>query len=125
MLSKNLLSILFSCIAALVLTTLFNQFPRLHSPNAYYSILYFAVTCLILNFVYGWNAKAKSFSDLLFAGLIIRLLLALIVVLIYSVSFRPDFAHFAIHFICHYILFTIFEIRYLLQLIKNNQPNRP
>lgn len=120
MLSKNMISIFLSCAFAFVLTSVFNQFKFLYSGNAYYSIVYFAFTCLILNFVYAFNAKSKTFSDLLFAGIIIRLLLALVVVLIYAIKFRPDFRYFAIHFICHYILFTIFEIRYLFQLIKNN-----
>jgi hypothetical protein len=124
MLLKNLLSILYSVAAALLLTVLFNLSAKLHSPTAYYGILYFGATCFILNIVYAVNAKSKSFSDLLFAGIIIRLLLALIVILIYAVLFKADFAHFAIHFICHYILFTIFEIRYLLQLIRTNSTKR-
>lgn len=124
MLSKNLLSIFYSATSALVLTLLFNLSPKLHSGTAWYSVVYYIITCFILNLVYSANSKSKSFSDLLFAGIIIRLLLALIVILVYAVLFKTDFAHFAIHFICHYILFTIFEIRYLVQLIKNNSSKR-
>jgi hypothetical protein len=48
-------------------------------------------------------------------------LMALVVILIFSFS-KKDFFSFALHFISHYIVFTIFEIRYILLLLKNKTP---
>lgn len=122
---KNLLSVLFPALASLLVSFAFNETARLASPNGYYSVVYFAVMCFLFNILYALNSKTKSFSDLLFAGIIIRLLMALIVILVYAIKLKSDFSHFAIHFVCHYILFTIFEIRYLLQLIRNNSHQQP
>jgi cobalamin biosynthesis protein CobD/CbiB len=87
-----------------------------------HSIIYFSVVCFVLNTVYTSKSKSKTFTELLLIGLVIKFLLAFIVIIIYSIVNKPNFFYFSIHFISHYILFTIFEIRYLLQLIKINQP---
>jgi len=47
-----------------------------------------------------------------------RLLVCMVGLLIYKVCDKQNFTHFAVHFMLHYILFTVFEIRYLLNYIK-------
>ncbi len=117
---KNILSLFVSALIAAALSWLLNSYTSLHSGHWLYSLLYFTGFCFIMNLAYTWQAPQKSFSQLLFAGIIIKLLLALIILLLYSVKAPAGFFNFSVHFMGHYILFTIFEIRYLLQLIKNN-----
>lgn len=121
MILKNLISVLIPTLLGSALSLGLNQSGRLETPNAWYSLLYFVLTCFVFNLVYVHQSRSKSFSDLLFAGIIIRLLTALVVILLYVLFLRSDFSHFAIHFVCHYILFTIFEIRFLISLIRNTQ----
>jgi len=54
---------------------------------------------------------------MLFAGIIVKLLMAMIIVLIFYFQKILSLA-FALHFVAQYIMFTIFEIKYLLPLIK-------
>ena len=119
MILKNLISVLIPTLLGSALSLGLNQLEDLRTPNSCYSLIYFALTCFVFNLVYTHQSWSKSFSDLLFAGIIIRLLSALVVILIYALFQRVDFARFAIHFVCHYVLFTIFEIRFLISLIRN------
>ena len=118
---KNLGSVFFSGLFAFILSLLLNHYSHLVSKHYQYSIMYFSIVCFVLNTIYAVKSKSKTFTELLLAGLVIKFLLAFIVIIIYSIIDKPNFFYFSIHFISHYILFTIFEIRYLLQLIKINQ----
>jgi hypothetical protein len=120
MLLKNLISIFFPALLAATLSFVLNRYTALQTAHWEYSILYFAVACFGFNLVYTARALKPAFAQLLLGGIVIKLLLALVIVVICSFLFRTDFFSFSIHFISHYVLFTIFEIRYLLPLIKNN-----
>jgi len=77
------------------------------------------VLTFILNLVYAKQAGSENFTQLMIAAIVIKLLQALVIILVYSLVFeKKGFFGFAVHFIIQYILFTIFEIRYLLHLIK-------
>lgn len=120
MVIKNISSVLFASLLASLVSLLLQRYSILVTPHWPYSIIYFALLCFIFNLVYASRAGTAAFSELLLGGIVIKLLLALIIVLLYSFKLRAGFLSFAIHFIIHYVLFTIFEIRYLLQLIKSN-----
>jgi hypothetical protein len=121
MVFKNFFSILiaallsFVCSLALVrLFLLDNNFWQL-------SIVYFSVLYFSMNLYYASKVNSDEFTQQLLGGIVIKLLMALVVILIFSFS-KKDFFSFALHFISHYILFTIFEIRYILLLLKNKAP---
>jgi hypothetical protein len=120
MLLKNLISILIPALLAAVLSFLLNSYSTLQTRHWAYSILYFTMICFGSNLVYAARALKPAFAQLLLGGIVIKLLLALVVIVICSFLLAMGFFPFAIHFILHYVLFTIFEIRYLLPLIKNN-----
>jgi voltage-gated potassium channel Kch len=120
MLLKNLASIFIPAILASALSFLLNTYSTLQTQHWIYSILYFTVVCFGFNLVYTARALKPAFAQLLLGSIVIKLLLALVVIVICSFLLKVDFFPFAIHFILHYVLFTIFEIRYLLPLIKNN-----
>jgi hypothetical protein len=95
----------------------------LHSKHWHFGLAYFMLLTFILNLIYARQAGSENFTQLMITAIVIKFLMALVIILIYSFQ-KKDFFAFAIHFIMQYILFTIFEIRYLLQLIKTqNQTN--
>lgn len=119
-LRNNVLSIVWPTLLACAFSWLMNACGLLYSHEAWFSIIYFVCSCFLFNLIYSFNRRKGNFSDLLFAGIIIRLLLALTILLVYGLLRRHDLLHFAAHFVTHYILFTIFEIRFLIWLIKLN-----
>lgn len=116
---KNLSALFFPLIIAVPLSLILNYFTPLVSKNWHYSLVFLSLLCFILNLIYARYSASKTFTQLLLAGIVIKLLAGFTVVLVYSLIDRPGFLSFSIHFIGHYILFTIFEIRYLLFLIKH------
>jgi len=79
-----------------------------------------------MNLFYAYQSGSAEFTQILLGGIVVKLLLALVIILIFSFR-KSEFLTFALHFIPHYILFTIFEIRYLLPLVKKNNlsKNKP
>jgi len=120
MLLKNIISLLIPAALALGASYLLNTFTTLISPYTNYALLFFLLVCFILNIMQTRHAHSDSLSGLLIAGIVIKMLLSFTVIIVYSFIDHPRLFAFAIHFILYYILFTVFEIRYLLQLIKNN-----
>lgn len=118
MLGKNLGSVLWPAILGLLLSLSLNHFTDVYSAHAAYSLVYFCATCFVFNLVYAARRRQPNFSDLLFGGIVVRLLLALVIVLVYGLLLRSALRNFAAHFVGHYILFTIFEIRFLIWLIR-------
>lgn len=121
MLLKNIISIIVPGSLAVVISFVLNAYTPLSFYNTGYGLLFFVAVCFILNGVYAFNARSKAFTELLMAGIVIKLLLSLIAIVIYSVVDYNGLRNFAIHFMIYYILFTIFEIRYLLYIIKTHQ----
>lgn len=118
---KNLVSILIPAVLSLLASSLLNAYTTISSANTLYGLLFFCGICFILNLFYALNARSKALTELLFAGIVIKLLLALSVIVIYSVMNYAGLFSFSLHFMLYYILFTVFEIRYLSGLIKANQ----
>lgn len=117
---KNMFSVFIPATLSVLLSLILNHFSPIRSENWMYGLLFLFVLCIILNLIYTFRSGAENFTELLIVAIVIKLLLALIVIVGYSFLDKPGFFNFSLHFILHYILFTIFEIRYLLYLIKKN-----
>lgn len=117
---RNLLALVYASILSISLSLLLNKYSAFVSVNWLYGLLFLIVFCFALNLVYAYNAGSKTYTELLITSIVIKLLVALIVIVVYSFINASDFFNFSIHFILHYVLFTIFEIRYLLFIIKSN-----
>ena len=118
MLIKNILSIILSSVFALSVSFYLNLYTSFKSQNFVFALLFFSIICFILNIIYFKYKKSKTFTELILVSISIKLLLSFIGIFIYSVFYPTGFFAFSIHFLCYYILFTIFEIGYLLRLIK-------
>jgi hypothetical protein len=117
---RNLLALVYASILSISLSLLLNKYSAFVSVNWLYGLLFLIAFCFALNLVYAYNAGSKTYTELLITSIVIKLLVALIVIVVYSFINASDFFNFSIHFILHYVLFTIFEIRYLLFIIKSN-----
>ena len=87
------------------------------------SVLFYALVFLILNVVYNLKRNEGEFTQLLLATIIVKLLLALTLILVYKVIDPSHVFNFAMHFLIHYLVFTVFEMYYILKLIKSKQKN--
>lgn len=123
MILKNLLSILLSVVLCFILVFVLQYF-EFCSLNSIYGIGFLSVLFLILNFLYLFFRNKESFSQLMLVGITVKLLLSLSLIALYSFFYKGDFFQFAIIFVINYVIFTIFEIRFLLQLIKNTNLNK-
>lgn len=121
MLSKNLVSVFIPmCLTAAISFTLnFNS--GLYNNLWFYSIIYFAIFCFGFNLIYEAKKNNPDFTGILIVGIVVKLLMAFVIVFLCSILAHAIFFAFSIHFIIQYVLFTIFEIRYLLYLIKYNK----
>ncbi|PBQ33630.1 hypothetical protein CNR22_18220 [Sphingobacteriaceae bacterium] len=115
---RNLLTVLYTSLLCIFLSLALNGLSSLVSKNWYLGLSFFALLSIILNFLYSHKAGKEGFTELLLGTVVVKLLFALVFILAYSVIDNPGFYTFSIHFILHYILFTVFEIRYLLHIIK-------
>jgi hypothetical protein len=103
---------------------LLDSFTPLRTRHWHWSLTFLAVYCLTANILYVRTARRDTFTSQLMAAIVIKLLAGLTVIVLYRVFFHKDFPAFSIHFILHYILFTVFEIRYLLFIVKK-QTSQP
>lgn len=116
---RNLIHIAGASLLCTGLSGLFNFSGFLVSHDWAMSLLFFAALTCILNVVYSLNAGTDGFTQFIIGAIVVKLLLSLTAILLCSFAFeKQDFFHFAMHFVSHFILFMIFEIRYLLFLIK-------
>ena len=120
MLVKNIVASVVPSFLGVLLSLALNRYTVLLTSHWHLSLLYFCVTSFLFNLWYAYQASKTTFVQAMLVGIVIKLLLALILILIYSIICKQDFFNFSLHFISYYILFTIFEIRYLLHLIKIN-----
>lgn len=121
MLLKNLLCLIFSIGTSTAVSFLLNTSSTFFTSLWYMGILILLPFSFGLNLFFGFRSKDENFSQLLLGGIVIKMLVALISIVLYSLIDRPRFFAFSIHFIAQYILFTTFEIRYLLYIIKTRQ----
>lgn len=120
---KNLFNIFVSAVLSLLLSWCLVKFLHLNNQFWPLSLIYFIAVHFIINIIYSIFYKSPDFTQILFAGIIIKLLMAMIIVLIFSFQKNLSLA-FALHFVAQYIMFTIFEIRYLMPIIKLTDQNK-
>lgn len=118
MFTKNILSVFFPLVIAGLISWVLNNYTVINSPDWYFGILFFSIFCFTINIIYSKTAHPETFTQQLMVGIVIKLLLTLSCIILYKLFFTGNFFYFSIHFITHYILFTIFEIRYLLYIVK-------
>jgi hypothetical protein len=114
-LSAILISIGLSFIYSFILSLQLKQ----QSLAWWHSLVFFTGLFIVLNLLYFIKTDVRTFTGILLASGVIKFLLSCILVLIYFFTLKGGFFAFFLHFIGHYVLFTVFEMRYLLQLIKN------
>ncbi len=116
-LSFILISLGTSCIYSFLLTTLL----QVQWHYWWHSLIFFIVLFIVLTLIYSIKTDGKTYAGILLVSSIAKFVLSLVLLVIYWFTLKGGFFAFFLHFIGHYVLFTIFEIRYLLQLIKNQQ----
>ncbi|MDX2174355.1 MAG: hypothetical protein SFY56_14735 [Bacteroidota bacterium] len=120
---KSLPSILLALVIAVSSSLALNSTSVLICNTWWTSILFYTLVFLILNVIYNLKRNEEEFTQLLLATIIIKLLLALTFILVYKVIDSAHVFNFAMHFLIHYLIFTVFEMYYLLKLIKSKQKN--
>ncbi len=115
---KSLIYLFFSLLLTVIISYLLNNYTPLTNKNWWISLIFFGCIFLILNYIYNFKYRVETFSQLLLGSLIVKLLLALIIILIYRLLQKSTVYNFAMHFLIHYFVFTVFEMNYLLKLIK-------
>lgn len=118
---KGIVTILVCTILALAASWFINHFTKFNSVDYWLSLFIFISLFFILNLFYNYKTDFKSYSNLLLATISIKLFILLITIFLYSLFNKEGLFNFFIHFSAHYILFTVFEIRYLLYIIKKRQ----
>ena len=116
---KNLL---FLSILLLLLVFLCNRFlpEKIQSQHAYYLILYFIISTLLIHKAITKAAKKspQSLIRVYMASTAIRLFTSLIVIVIYGLLFRKQLIGFVLFFLPMYFIFLVFEVA---SLIKKNK----
>lgn len=115
---KSISTILISIGVSFIYSYILDSQLHQTSLQWWHSLLFFLCVFTAFNLLYFIKTDPKSFTGILLATGVIKLLLSIVMVLIYSFTLKGGFFAFFLHFIGHYVLFTVFEIRYLLQLIK-------
>ena len=118
---KSISAILISSGLSFIYSFLLNNQFQKESEVWWHSLVFFIGLFIVLNLIYFIKTDVATFTGILLSTGVLKFLLSLVMVLIYIFTLKGGFFAFFLHFIGHYVLFTIFEIRYLLQLIKTNQ----
>ena len=115
--SAILIAVGLSFIYSFLLNSQFNQL----SDMWWQSLSFFTILFIISILIYFIKTDGKTYAGILLASSIIKFILSTALIVIYLFTLKGGFLTFFIHFIGHYVLFTVFEMRYLLQLIKTKQ----
>lgn len=121
---NGICAIILPALLSAILSWLLNQYSPLVSTNWPLSLVFLITLTGILHLVYAFQTNSENFTQLLLGAIVVKLLLALGLVMIYKIRDYADFFNFSIQFILHYILFMIFEIRYLLRILKTQLPKQ-
>ncbi len=116
---KSISAILISIGVSFIYSYILDAQLHKTSPQWWHSLLFFTLISIAFNVAYFIKTDGKTFAGILLAAGVVKLVLSMIMVFIYSFTLKGGFFAFFLHFMGHYVLFTVFEIRYLLQLIKN------
>ncbi len=115
----------FSSLAIAIGTSyLLNKCTFYKTQNWHASIIFYSSVFLILNIVYNFKYSVQDITQLLLGSIVIKLLVAFIFILIYGILNKHTALFFSIHFIIHYLVFTVFEMYYLIKLIKEKTSKR-
>ncbi|MBA3665348.1 MAG: hypothetical protein H0W61_14210 [Bacteroidetes bacterium] len=124
MLLKGFVTLLISLILSVLSSLALSHFTKFYSENYWFSLALFTGLFFILNFFYSSRTDFKSHSNLLLGTISVKLFILLVAIFLYSLYDKKGFFSFFAHFSAHYILFTVFEIRYLLQIVNRKQANK-
>lgn len=121
MLLRNLLCLILSAATSGLLSWTLAASQVLPCDSWHLGLLILLPLGLLLNLVFTATSRSESFSQILLAGIVVKLLAALTAIVIYRILEPASFYCFSLHFITQYILFTIFEIRYLFYILKTRE----
>jgi len=124
MLTKNLISLALALIFNLFIS--FSVYFFLVIEYKYWLFVppVFLVIFFLLNLLSVYRSTKEDFTQFLLVSLAIKLLIALLTLLICAFLYREHFKGFSIHFVSAYIIFTVFEIRFLNQVIHSKSSNK-
>jgi cobalamin biosynthesis protein CobD/CbiB len=123
MLLKNIFAVFWPLVLGTIASTLFNHFHLYASIHWAWSLLFFGVISVLANAIYTFQSKAENFTEVILGGIVVRLIAGFFCIFLYALYRETTFISFAAHFLVHYVLFTIFEVRYLFFLIKQQSPH--
>ncbi len=116
---KNFVSVIIPAVLGFVFTYLFSFYQQVQIKHLAWAIAALATYCLIMNFIYAAMAGKSNFTGAMLVGSVLKLLFSFVAIFVYSILFPAFFSSFALQYIMIYLIFTLFEIRYLLYLIKH------
>lgn len=121
MILKSISAILISAGLSCLYSFFLNYFFNYELTLWWLSLIFFVVLSVIFTLLYSIRTDTKTFAGIMLSTGVAKFLLSCVLFFILSFTLKGGFLTFFIHFIGHYVLFTVFEIRYLLQLIKTKQ----
>src|SRR4051812_11916922 len=107
-----------SVLIAVALSLVANHLGFLVCALWFISLLFFTGLNVVLLVIYSLTRQSEDFTGILLGCLVAKLLLSLVTLLLFRVFANDPLLPFAIHFIVHFVVFTVFEIRYVLWLIR-------
>ncbi len=125
MLAKGFISTALALLFSAFISVSINFFTAVFFEHWYSISLVFLLFFSIYNFVYIQRSTKEEFTQFLLFSLAIKLLLAFFTLLLCAFLFRSIFSGFAFHFVSTYMVFTVFEIRFLNQLIHSKHNSNP
>lgn len=117
--AKGLVTTLFCTVISLTFSLILHYTYIAHNSDWWWSLIFF-ISLSILSLIRFFNFKsAQKNTEIILSVIIIKTILLFFAVFLYALYDKSHLISFSVHFILHYILFTIFEIRYLLNFIKH------
>ncbi|HQQ94220.1 MAG TPA: hypothetical protein PLQ93_06675 [Bacteroidia bacterium] len=83
-----------------------------------WTVLYFAAFVSVLYPLSMQRVKDKDFTAFLLFALSLKMILAFCIILLCAFLVRAWFGAFSAHFLAHFVVFTVFELVFLLKLIR-------
>lgn len=120
MIFKSLTSLALAVLLSLFISGSIQFFTSTSFAQWTYIPLFFLLFFFAYNLLYSFRVNKDDFTQFLLFSLALKLLLAFFILLICAFFFRTNFAAFAVHFVSTYLIFTVFEIRFLNQLIQSH-----
>ncbi len=122
---KSILSLALALVFSVFISFSVHFFTTVSFKNWPFIPAIFIAFFFIYNLVYMARSGKEDFTQFLLFSLAIKLLLAFFTLLLCAFLFRAQFNGFSIHFVTTYMVFTVFEIRFLNQLIQSRPKSSP